>query len=127
MTNKADNYKPAENGYLNIVQHRGTLEHELDDEVKRIVQHIRRVGGKAKLTLTLNFTKLDFEGGIGIGHDLKVTLPKDKSVQETLMWADREGGLRDHSQDQDDMFGKGDTKPVLKQAETNTVSPLRSA
>lgn len=126
MTNQGKPYQPSENGYINIVQHRGTLEQELDDEVKRVVQHIRRTGGKAKLTLTLNFTKLDFEGGIGIGHDMKVTLPKDKSVQETLMWADRDGGLRDHAQDQNDLFGKDD-KPALKQAETGTVSPLRSA
>lgn len=126
MTNQSKPYQPSENGYINIVQHRGTLEQELDDEVKRVVQHIRRTGGKAKLTLTLNFTKLDFEGGIGIGHDMKVTLPKDKSVQETLMWADRDGGLRDHAQDQNDLFGKDD-KPALKQAEAGTVSPLRSA
>lgn len=126
MTNQGKPYQPSENGYINIVQHRGTLEQELDDEVKRVVQHIRRTGGKAKLTLTLNFTKLDFEGGIGIGHDMKVTLPKDKSVQETLMWADRDGGLRDHAQDQNDLFGKDD-KPALKQAEAGTVSPLRSA
>lgn len=101
------------------------MEHALDDEIRRVVAHIRRTGGKAKIQLTLNLSKLDFDGGIGIGHDLKITLPKEKT-NDTLMWADRDNGLRDHSQDQVDLFDGDKDKPQLVKAET-TVSPIRSA
>lgn len=118
---------PQEIGIFDtIIEQRDGLDAELSDAIRQIVGHIRRTGGKGKLALTLVFSKLEFEGGIGVSHEpLKVTLPKAKPV-ESLLWADRNNALRTHDQQQNDLFDGKPEEVTLTKAPA-AVSPLRPA